>query len=227
MKSLRARLYAFAFITTLSRLAGLSLARWIWIALFVFLAITLLLRLWWFGVVIVAVMLGLRFIYRRARRNGYATFEPIQDDGRLSTIDLLPPHQKVAVRATGMFSAGRREHHVLLRRGELWHIPIDEHAVMVERTTGSYLYQFVQPKYTEKVRAGYFLFGGDRFPGLEVTFFTDWSPQIDYDGIAFYVGGGFAAVKRLKRTIYLAFDDEEVWLMVWKSFAERTKLLNG
>ena len=157
----------------------------------------------------------------RARRNGYATFNPLAEEPDVDHLPFLPGHKRLPVRATGLFSAGKQEHYVLLRSAECWHIPIDEHAVMVDRGPGRYLYQFIQPDFLEEVRIGHFLFGGNHFPGLEITYYTDWSPQLDYSGLAYFVGGGKDAVGRLKRKIYLAFEDRESWLLMWKSLVKR------
>ena len=80
---------------------------------------------------------------------------------------------------------------------------------------------FIQPDFLENVRIGHFLFGADHYPGLEISFLTDWSPKINTDSIAYYVGGGTAGIGRLKRTIYLVFETEADGLLMWKSLVKR------
>ncbi len=218
---IRARLFAFAFVTTLRRVLGLPLSRWFSLGLWLVVLVTPWTRLWPLAIAALAALFLLRQLYRRARRRGYATFTPLKNWPDVSDVALLPGEVRIPVRATGIFSAGRHEHDVLLRPGSCWHIPLNEHAIMVESGPGRYLYQFIQPGFLEKVEIGHFLFGSDHFPGLKITFHTDWSPQLDFSGIAYYIGGGREQIGRLKRTIYLTFDNEADWLAVWKSLVGR------
>lgn len=213
----RARFYAFAFFTSHQRTAGLSLITWFRSGFWLLLAVLLLQGLWLAAGVLFSFLLLLRYGFWRAYRSGYATFRPLEQEPEIGDLPLPADHQRFPVRATGTFSAGEDERYVLLRRGEMWFVPIGEHAIMIANGPEQFLYQFIEPAHTDKVRIGHFLFGREQLPGLEITYRTDWSPQFDNSGTNSYVGGDRSEVERLRRTVFITFEDEAGWLSMFRS----------
>ncbi len=205
--SLRSRLFAFAFVTTHRTVGGVSYGRILRVGLFIFIIAALLFLRWRLAVVLFVSWLLVLLLYRRAKKQGYATFT--RDTTPFSS-DLLPlkPDEKVDVRVTGRVSDSERELDVLLRKGKIWRTALHEYALMVDLPAGRYLYQFIQPEHIQNIDSGQLKFAQDRFNGVRIRYRTDWSPSLLNNSLAYYVGGG-PNDQRLALILYLTFDEAD------------------
>ena len=165
-------------------------------------------------------MVGVWLVYWLAQRSGYVAFELLHTAVAPKPTTTLRQEEKVAVRATGLFSVLEKERYLVQKKADYWHYPLGEHAIMVEETPGRYLYQFVSAKRISHVKAGYLYLGKQRFPGLQICYRTDWAPDLLTTGINYFVGGGVPDAKLPERTIYLTFHNHEDWQRVWRTFVQ-------
>jgi hypothetical protein len=210
--------YAFLYHTAHRRIIGASLASWLKLASMLLVFATLLrgLSLGW-----TVAALALTFIvfmaYRKGKRDSYIGFvpDPVQDSH-----DQQPPiadEQKISFRATGPFSVKDRESFVLLRPAHYWRVPNADHALMVEERPGEYLYQFIKPGALQKIEAGYLLFGRTPRVALQVNFLTSWGPEFADENITLYSPSSNSEREKMRRKIYLAFDNDSTRQSVWHS----------
>ncbi|MFQ5398182.1 MAG: hypothetical protein ACE5E7_01135 [Anaerolineae bacterium] len=210
--------FAFTYRTQHRRLLGIKVGRLVrWTSL-------LLLGLawqqnWgrpWLWLALLAV-LWVQFAYWRADRAGYSKFVP--DEAAVmprEDIDPLPADHRVRLLASGVFSTTEREVRVLLRPALYWQAPLGDHAVMVERRPGSYLYQFFDAANLIRVQSGRLLFGSSPHRTLAITFKVRWGPQAAEAGQLFSFRRDAENDGRLpRRTIYLTFENAQDHHLVW------------
>ena len=160
--SLPQRLYyrylsrAYAFMFALSRRSFLgirlvSLVRWV--------PILLLLWGWLRGwprpalIGLVIFIVWVNYSLWRAKRDNYNRFVPAASSLlEAAELEPLPPNQKIALQATGLFSVSGREDVLLLRPADYWRVPLGEHVIMVEEKPGKYLYQFFSARSLQNVQ---------------------------------------------------------------------------
>jgi hypothetical protein len=205
------RMYALAY--SLSRRSFLSFrliffARWLPI---IFLVIGWL-RDWpaYVLVILFLVILWVNYSLWRAKRDNYLRF--IADEKSVmgsETNETLPPNQKVAVTASGLFSVTGRENRLLHRPANYWYVPLGEHIIMAEEVPGKYLYQFFSPKSLQAIRSGWLFHGSSPIPSLEVSFLSKWGPEYTRFGQHYESGEDDESAAKLV-VIYLSSSDETV-----------------
>jgi hypothetical protein len=172
------------------------------------------LSLVWLGLAV-----AVYWLYWRAGRDGYVRF--IAEEGAALPAELtpLPYNERIAVRATGIFSITDREEYVLERPAEYWRVPLNDHIIMVQQRPGRFLYQFFQPETLLEVRVGYLLFGSRPKIALAIRFHLNWGPEFGDDTRAFFVGGGLKESPKKERWVYLSFEEEATRQQVWQTAA--------
>jgi hypothetical protein len=92
-----------------------------------------------------------------------------------------------------------------------------DHALMINYSSGRFLYQFIQPGDLEKVIPGKLCNGRKAEPTLEITYLSKWGPETNDVSFMFYARGNDKKQAKLRRKIYLSFDTLEQRGNVWKS----------
>lgn len=212
-----ATVYAFAYNTNQRRLLGFALSTWVRA-----LVLALLLAAWrqaWPTLLLgatAALFAWVMVVYWRARRAGYARFVP---DATVAPgkgdAPPLPDNQRVALRATGIFTVNRREGYLLLRPAEYWRVPRGEHVVMARTEQDRFLYQFFSSDNLQQVQSGKLLFGRGLPHSMAVTFLQ---PKQSDDVVQFNFSPAAEepASSKQKRTIYFTFKDAETHQLVWR-----------
>jgi hypothetical protein len=223
------RAYAFMFDLSQRSLLGIrlvALVRWI--------PIVILLWGWfkrWPGpalIILLLIIIWLNYSLWRAKRDNYNRFVPAAGS-LLESVDLepLPPNQKVALQATGLFSVSGRESVLLLRPAEYWRVPLGEHVIMVEEKAGKYLYQFFNAQSLQNVRPGWLLFGPQPIESLAVTFLARWGPEYTRFGQLYEDGSDEGLPPPKQVTVYLSTPDADARRVIWQTIvsdARRTRL---
>lgn len=168
--------------------------------------------------IFVFLIVWINYSLWKARRDNFNRFVP----DVASTIDIenpqpLIPNQKVAIRATGLFSVSGRDRKLLLSPAFYWRVPLGEHVIMAEEMPGRYLYQFFRAETLQSVRPGWLLFGRKPVSTLAVTFLGRWGPEYTrFDRL--YEDGDDSALPPPKRvTIYLSTEDTDTRQTVWQA----------
>ena len=170
------------------------------------------------GVIVgLAALLGLGtlWLYWRARRVGYMRF--VAGETAVTATDHLeplPPNQRIALKASGLFGVSNREEQVLLCPANYWRVPLGDHTVMAQPERGRFLYQFFSAPNLQNLQHGWLIHGLTLHSVLAVTFFSDWGK----DTISLrelYQGSDEASRDKKRRAIYLCFEDEEDKQAVW------------
>jgi hypothetical protein len=158
---------------------------------------------------------AVRVLYWKVKRDGYIRFLRAADRPDREPHDFLADNEKVTALATGSFSVSNHEAYVLQRPAEYWRVPIGDHAIMVEREPGKFLYQFVQAGSLQNVEGGYLIFGRQPQEALAITFLTTWGPEFSEITPRQFMPSSNHTPAKLERKIYLtfsnAFDREMVW----------------
>ena len=214
------RMLAVAYRSERRQVLRLSIAAWFkWISFGLLLG-ALFLRLpnlvvW----LLFSLFLIIQLIYWLAGRMGYKRFVvdktavPPQD----STI--LPPDQKTAVHASGVFAVQDWDETVLLRPAEYWYAALGDHIIMVEAFPGRYLYQFFTAATLQSIQKGWLIFGATPLDTLVLTIQDGWEADKDETTRSYYVRSRSRESKRKPKTqtIYFTFVDMETLQQVWGS----------
>lgn len=203
-------LYAFMYFASDRLVVGASLLGWITAFL-----IILGLYLWyktgsvaWFLVVLSFAAL-LRIAYWLAKRNGFILF--VNQEGELASARTrgLVDYQKLDLRASGVFSVANRDEYMFRRPALLWRVPFGDHALMVQRPEGRYLYQFVEAGHMAGIEPGWLVYGSQLNFALEINFQTTWGSVAGETDFNWFAPKESVETKRYKRTLYLGLEDEE------------------
>lgn len=219
------RLYAFAYFSQRRTFLGATHSGWLRFLVLALLVTSLILR-WSWPIIILFFLLWLyvRFVYRRARKEGYNKF--VVNETAVSPPDTTPTlklHEKVQVRASGRYAVTDKSETVLLvKPAHYWHVPLGDHIVMVEHRPKQFLYQFFNAQTLQKVEPGWILFGQTPLSTLAITFLENWGPDHTNNALMYYVGGGANEdLSQLKpRTIYFSFDDADTQNQVWATLVK-------
>lgn len=217
------RLFAILYITRLRYFLGLSWSTWLRILPFIIFLIGVVL-LWplWFSLLWLLLTVVIWLVYIVAGRMGYQRF--IVDEGYRADPDFgqLGTDEKVALRATGIFSLHDREDYVLEHPAEYWHVPLGQHIFMVQYRRGRFLYQVIKPEFIREITPGFLLFGAKPKRALALSFYVTWGPQYsEYE--LYYVGADNAPQPDQERTVYLTFTNEGEMQRVWRSLREHRR----
>jgi hypothetical protein len=210
-------LYAFLHEAERRSFLGASLARWLkWLP--ILLLIVALLARWplWVAGLGVALAAAVRLLYAKARRDHFVHFvaEPVTTPTQARPLE---DNERLRLLATGVFAVAEREEYVLQRPADYWRVPLGDHAIMVERVPGRYLYQFIQAGTLKEVRPGVLHFGRQPRRALEIQFLNTWGQQEPDKELTFYAAGANHHEARFARTIYLSFGDEDDRQAVWQN----------
>jgi hypothetical protein len=220
-------LYASLYFTSDRLLMGASILGWITVVLF-FLGLYLWLRsgsIAWF-LALFFILFVLRAAYWIAKRDGFIVFTAQVDDQEPGDAKQVQDYQKFDLRASGVFSVAGLEEYMFRRPTKLWRVPMGDHALMVQRPTGRYLYQFIEVGYIKRMRPGCLVYGSRLNYALEINFRTTWGPVAGETEFNWFAPGEASKPKRLKRTLYLGFenkaDRDAVWHSIQRDNRERT-----
>jgi hypothetical protein len=211
------QLYFWTYVTTLREVMGV---KWSWFLRrfpLVFIVAGFLLEWGWVTLLLLLLVVLANVVYWVAARAGYNKFVggtggtavAIPDDELI----ILPPNEKIHLRATGLFGVRDEEAQVLLRPADYWQIPLGDHIVMVERAPGRYMYQFFNAASLQKVEEGWLIFGREPREALAVTFRSRWTPTFAQFEVRYYVQDEEPTAPL--RTVYLTFENEEHKRSVW------------
>lgn len=211
-------LYGVLHATVRHTFVGATIKGWL-INLPLFVAVFMLLLrqpiAWVITIVIAALML--RLLYWKARRDGYVRFvaqtENLPEDNGPAVAD----NQKVATKATGIFSVKDWEEYVLARPAEYWRVPVGDHAIMVQRSPGQFLYQFVRLGSIEAIEAGLLCYGRRPQRALAITYQTNWGPESEDPNFMFYAPSDEKDPTRKERKMFLAFEETATRDSVWRN----------
>lgn len=219
-QTLLSRLYGYAFVADLTPFLGQKRSVWyrgIVTVLFLYAAVTINIPL----MIIFGVLLVFTYwLFWFAKRSGYVTFIPKTDLKLPVPAEPLPKDKRLAVRATGLFSVIDRERYLVQKAADLWRVGVGDHILMVSNGVNSYLYQFIKPQEILQIAAGELYFGPQSNQAIEVVFRTDWTPSIDAEDIAYYVGSGYSGQPLPKRTVYIVCENQEELALAWHSLTK-------
>lgn len=214
------RLYGFAFVADLTYFLGYRRSVWYRAAVSLFFLYALL-NIHIPLMIISGLLLVFTFwVFWLAKRSGYVTFIAKTDVALAPPEETLVKDQRVAVRATGLFSVVNRERYLVQKSADFWRVGVGDHILMVSNGPNSYLYQFIKPQEILQMSAGTLYFGPQGELAIEVVFRTDWAPSVDTDDIAYYVGSGYGGRPLPKRTVYITCDSPDDLRLVWHSLTK-------
>ena len=202
-------LYASLYFTSDRLILGASILGWLTILLF-FLGLYLWLRsrsIAWF-LALLFILFAVRVAYWIAQRDGFIVFTAQVDDQEPIDARRVQDYQKFDLRASGVFSVTGQEEYMFRRPTKLWRVPMGDHALMVQRPTGRYLYQFIEVGYIKRMRPGCLVYGSRLNFALEIDFRTKWGPVAGETEFNWFAPGEGSKPKRLKRTLYLGFENK-------------------
>ena len=158
--------------------------------------------------------------YWRARRVGYKKFVP----GKTAVppnddLPPLPPDQRVALKASGIFGVADREEQLFMCPAEYWRVPLGDHTVMVQPEKGRFLYQFFNADNLQAVEWGWLLHGVRPQKVLAITFFSAWGKD-PLSLRELYQSAEEANRETRQRVIYLCFDDDDDERTVWRTIMD-------
>jgi hypothetical protein len=214
-------IYAFMYFTSDRMLFGVTLLGWITVVLF-----TMALYLWLQSrsfTVFLFVLAGLsaiRILYLKAKRDGFIIFSPLDNEVSPTNPNRLENMHRQDVWASGVFSVLGREEHMIQRPAQMWRVPFGDHAMMVQRPAGRFLYQFIEAGYIQQIQAGYIIFGTQVNAALEVDFMTTWGPDTGESDFNWFSSSEGSEPKRLKRSIYLGFASKSIRDAIWHSLLQ-------
>jgi len=207
--------YGFTHWTNRLRLLGFRLSSLVKLAAFI--------PLFWFWrknsgdwAIGLGLALGLAvlWLYWRARRVGYMKFVGGETAVPPDDLNPLPPNQRIALTASGVFGVSNQEERHLLVPAEHWRTPLGDHTVMIQPQPGRFLYQFFNGTTLQTIQKGFLIHGLTFHKVLALTFLSSWGEeQLSLRGL---VQSEDAIGKNGKqRTIYLRFENADVERAVW------------
>lgn len=209
-------LYAILYFTSDRMVFGATLMAWITLALII-LAIWIWIRTQtttWSLLLIGAIIL-VRISQWKAKRDGFIVFSALHDLEIPENAERIPDNQKYNAWASGLFSVIGREEYMLQWPSKIWRVPIGDFALMVQRPTGRYLYQFIEQGFVQKVQPGYLVYGTRVTPALEIEFLTTWLPEAGEADFNWFSPKEGTEQKRAQRTLYLGFKDRQLRDAIW------------
>jgi hypothetical protein len=202
-------LYPSLYFASDRLIIGASILGWITVLSFL-LGLYLWLRsgsIAWF-LALLFILIAVRVTYWIAQRDGFIVFTALVDDQGSGDARQLQDYEKFDLRASGVFSITGREKYMFRRPAKLWRLPMGDHALMVQRPTGSYLYQFIEVGYIKQMRPGCLVYGSHLNFALEIDFRTTWGPVAGETEFKWFARGEGSKPKRYKRTLYLGFENK-------------------
>ena len=164
-----------------------------------------------------ALSIILRLLYWKAKRDGYVRFVTERVQQPFNGAPAVADNQKVALKATGIFSVKDWEEYMLGRPADYWRVPIGDHAVMVQYKPGRFLYQFIRLGAVEAIEAGLLCHGRQPQKALAVTYLTSWGPESDDVDFMFYAPSDEGNPSAIRRKMFLAFENESIRASVWRN----------
>lgn len=213
---LQGAVYVFLYATTQSIFLGPTIRGWlVTFPLFVALFLVFTRQPIALAIAIVIATLLLRLLYWKAKRDGYVKFMPETAQRPADGVAAVADNQKVALKATGIFSVKNWEEFMLARPAEYWRVPMGDHAIMVRHPRGRFLYQFLRQGAIETVEAGMLWHGPRPHCALAVSFLSSWGPEAEDPNFMFYAPSDEGNPARKERNMYLAFEDQLARDSVW------------
>ncbi|MGD8586852.1 MAG: hypothetical protein PVJ75_15995 [Chloroflexota bacterium] len=173
---------------------------------------------------LVAATLLLRLLYWKARRDGYVRFVPESAQQPADAATAVAENQKVAIKATGIFSVKDWQEYVLARPAEYWRVPMGDHAIMVRHSPGRFLYQFLRMGAVETIEAGLLWHGARPHWALAITYLSSWGPESEDPNFMFYAPSDEGNPARKQYGMFLAFEDKAARDSVWQSLLQDGEL---
>ncbi len=218
-------LYASLYYTSDRLVIGVSILGWSTVILF-FLGLYLWLRsgsITWF-LVLFFILVAVRVAHWIAQHDGFIVFTAQADDRAPSDARQVKNYQQVDLKASGVFSITGWEEYMFRRPTKLWRVPKGDHALMVQRPSGRYLYQFIEVGYIKRMRPGCLVYGSRVDSALKIDFRTTWGPVAGETEFKWFAPSEGAKPKRLKRTFYLGFenraDRDAIWQSILRDYTE-------
>lgn len=212
-------IYWFTYRTSTRRLVGLRYSTLLKSGLILLLLLAWL-RDWGQTtlIILLSVTIVIFIIYWLARRAGYFRFIPGPENrmGSAEVLSTLSYYERVAARATGVFSLETWEKQVLFRPAEYWQVPRGGHAVMVAHQPGRYLYQFFDAASLLSLQQGWILYGRHPAPALAISFRSIWGPELAVEPFTFFARAR-EEPQPLQRVIYLSFENAAHEQKVWQN----------
>ncbi|UCG22687.1 MAG: hypothetical protein JSW55_10925 [Chloroflexota bacterium] len=215
---LQGALYGFLHATVRHTFLGATVRAWL-MNLPILLALFLPLLGWpiaW-SIAMLVLALILRLLYWKAKRDGYVRFVAESDQQPGDSAPAVADNQKVALKATGVFSVKDWEEYMLGRPADYWRVPMGDHAVMVQYSPGRFLYQFIRLGSIDAIRAGSLFHGRWPQKALAITYLTSWGPETDDVDFMFYAPSDEDNPSAVKRKMFLAFENESIRSSVWRN----------
>jgi len=215
---LQGAVYALLHATARRLFLGATVKGWLLnLPLLVALFLVLMRRPIALAIAIALAALILRLLYWKAARDGYVHFMAEMEQRPANGAAAVADNQKVPIRATGIFSVKDWEEYVLGGPGEYWRVPMGDHAVMVQRSPGRFLYQFLRLGAIESIEAGLLWHGAQPHNALAITYFSSWGPESEDPNFMFYAPSDEGNPARKQRNMYLAFENESARDSVWQN----------
>jgi hypothetical protein len=211
-------LYTLLYYISDRLVIGASLLGWITVGLLL-LGVYFWLRsgsIAWF-LVLISITIAVRAVYWIARRDGFIVFTDQVDDRAPADTVALTNYQNFDLTASGTFSILGQEEYMFRRPAKLWRVPIGDHALMVQRPTGRYFYQFIEAGYIKALRPGCLFYGSRVNYALKIDFRTTWGPVAGETEYKWYAPSRGSKPKRLRRTLYLGFENKAERDAIWQS----------
>jgi hypothetical protein len=215
---LQGALYGLLHATTQRIFLGATIKGWLVnLPLLLALFLVLLRRPIGLAIGIVVAALVLRLLYWKAARDGYVHFVAETEQQPADGATAVANNQKVAIKATGVFSVQNWEEYVLGRPAEYWRVSMGDHAIMVQRSPGRFLYQFLRLGAIESIEAGLLWHGARPHRALAITYLSSWGPESEDPNFMFYAPSDEGHPTRKQRNLYLAFEDKAARDSVWQN----------
>jgi len=211
-------LYGFLYATVRHTFLFVTLRGWLK-NLPLFLAAFMLLLRWpiaW-PIAMLVLALLLRLLYWKAKRDGYVRFVTETDQQPGNGAPAVLDNQKVALKATGIFSVKDWQEFMVGRPADYWRVPMGDHAIMVQYSPGRFLYQFIRLGAIKAVEAGLLCHGRQPQTALAVTYLTSWGPDSDDVDFMFYAPSDEGNPSAVRRRMFLAFEDATTRASVWRN----------
>jgi hypothetical protein len=216
--------YGFLYRTNQHGFLGFTFGGWLK-NLPILLSLAALLLGWPNSIIALGILLAIliRILYWRAKRAGYKRFivTSIQDEPQ--EVVGLEDNFKISACASGRFSVRETEQYVLNRPAQVWRVPLGDHTIMVEKSAGRFLYEFIQPRAIEAIESGLLCFRSQPEPALAITYLSTWGPESEEINFQFYAPSKKSESAKLRRVIYLTFDKLADKNAVWSSLLQAAK----
>jgi len=189
------------------------------------LSLAALLLNWPISLVALGFLLAIlmRLLYWRAKRAGYKRFIVLGSQNEPQEAVGLEANHKISTCASGRFSVSETEEYVLHRPAQVWRVPVGDHTIMVEKSPGRFLYEFIQPGAIETVESGLLCLRSQPVPALAITYLSTWGPESEEINFQFYAPSKKSESAKLRRVIYLTFDQLADKNAVWSSLLQAAK----